>query len=689
MAETGFQFNNPIQNKVMKNNRIKNYCGLAVATLLVGGASLTFAQTADLPISTFDAGTQGAQPDGCGFWYGSGSAGWDGTVGNPVGSLYIQTTFGPSSDTPLTEYICLPGDNLWYPGKGTFTLSLYKSIEFDIRWDNTSTVTLGQFNDLSTWPQTNTPSWAPPGYLSGSTPGLEVDACYKGDGSTTFIAYTNIPSAATSGWVHVAIPIVSSTANIDPSIGIIFKKWINNNWAIQSAQTANFWIDNVMLQGTAGPPPPPTVSLAPAQPGLNLFAGTSGGNDRENIRTVSTNLSWVGHGSTPVSYTFTITNYPGPSAPYFMINSFLIPVPYDRTAGTNGSVGGEASPDWNEATCIFMDFENYNDGSGDWRFRYKTNSPSSNGTSNSYYADMQVELHDTAAAGVLGTWTLTFVNNTNVTMTHNDSGASTNFVFSPDKVSWWADNSGAPLPMYYYIGCRGQGSGAGLAAVLSRATIQGTVDTLNDNFLADTALDTNKWQVVAAYAPSIQLVPSIPKPVYWVNWTLPAAGYQLESSSALTGPWKTSVEPTLAFAGIIKTLVTASDLPSANAGYFRAAKLVATQLQVLLPGETSAPGTVSGKTGTPSAQTVGNPFNLTINACDANWNIVQSVNDSVAITSSDTSAWLPPNTPLVNGTVTITGNFYFGASGTWTVTATDVPNPGTISAGTSTPITIP
>ena len=58
-----------------------------------------------------------------------------------------------------------------------------------------------------------------------------------------------------------------------------------------------------------------------------------------------------------------------------------------------------------------------------------------------------------------------------------------------------------------------------------------------------------------------------------------------------------------------------------------------------------------------------------------------------AITSSDTSAWLPPNTPLVNGTATITGNFYFGATGTWTVIATDQA-PGTLTSGVSTPITI-
>src|ERR1035437_9764881 len=526
MAETRLQFiqsNNLIQNKVMKNNRTKKYCGLAVATLLLGGATLTFARTDDLTIQTFDADASGT-----GIEYGpaGSTVAWDSGFGNPAGALELTLSLDSTSDTPASDYICIAGGNPWYqPTRINF--SQYKNIQFDIKWDPTSDITIPEFNDLSTWPvdltnslgQTVFISWAQTaGYLSGSTAGFDIELCGGPGGQMgPAIISTNIPVEAASGWAHITIPIDPSMAQLDGANGIVFHKWIHQQWGIANPVVARLWIDNVTLGGIHAPPPPPTVSLAPAPAGLNLFAGTSGGNDRENIRTVSTNLSWVGHGSTPVSYTFTITNYPGPSTPYFLISQYLVPVPYDRPSGTNGTVGGESAPDWNESTCIFMDFENYNDGSGDWRFRYKTNSPNSN---DAYYSDVLAELHDTAAAGVLGTWTLTFVNNTQVTMTHNDSAASTNFTFSADKASWWADNSGAPLPMYYYIGCKGNGAGAGLAAVLTRATIQGTMDTLDDNFLADTVLDTNKWEVIAAYSPSIQLVPATPKPVYWVDWKI-------------------------------------------------------------------------------------------------------------------------------------------------------------------------
>ena len=53
-----------------------------------------------------------------------------------------------------------------------------------------------------------------------------------------------------------------------------------------------------------------------------------------------------------------------------------------------------------------------------------------------------------------------------------------------------------------------------------------------------------------------------------------------------------------------------------------------------MPGETAAAGTTTGKTGTPSAETAGTAFNVTVNAVDANWNVVNTVTDTVDITST-------------------------------------------------------
>src|SRR5947208_17176750 len=72
------------------------------------------------------------------------------------------------------------------------------------------------------------------------------------------------------------------------------------------------------------------------------------------------------------------------------------------------------------------------------------------------------------------------------------------------------------------------------------------------------------------------------------------------------------------------------------------------KLQLLVPGETAAPGTSTGKTGTPTAQTAGTAFTVTVNAADPYWNLI-STNDTVAITSSDANATMPANAALTSG----------------------------------------
>lgn len=111
----------------------------------------------------------------------------------------------------------------------------------------------------------------------------------------------------------------------------------------------------------------------------------------------------------------------------------------------------------------------------------------------------------------------------------------------------------------------------------------------------------------------------------------------------------------------------ASSSLTINAGSF-------TKLQILVPGETAAAGTVSGKTGSPSAQVAGTPFNVTVNAVDANWNLVTSITDNIGITVSDVNATPPANNTLSGGTQTFAVTMK--TAGTQTVTATDLTDGG-------------
>src|ERR1043166_4686784 len=55
------------------------------------------------------------------------------------------------------------------------------------------------------------------------------------------------------------------------------------------------------------------------------------------------------------------------------------------------------------------------------------------------------------------------------------------------------------------------------------------------------------------------------------------------------------------------------------------------KLQILLPGETAAPGSATGKTGSPAAQTAGTPIasGIIVRAVDANWNLVAGATPNI------------------------------------------------------------
>jgi len=139
-------------------------------------------------------------------------------------------------------------------------------------------------------------------------------------------------------------------------------------------------------------------------------------------------------------------------------------------------------------------------------------------------------------------------------------------------------------------------------------------------------------------------------------------------------------------AGTGKQLTASSSgLGSAVSASFSVGGVSFSKLQVLLPGETAAPGTLLGKTGTPTPQTAGTPFNVTVNAVDDNWHLVNTIIDTVALSSSDSTASLSAATPLAAGTANL--NVAFGASGSFTITASDLTD-GSKPANTSAAITV-
>jgi hypothetical protein len=164
------------------------------------------------------------------------------------------------------------------------------------------------------------------------------------------------------------------------------------------------------------------------------------------------------------------------------------------------------------------------------------------------------------------------------------------------------------------------------------------------------------------------------------NDTHPANAALVAGTRTFAVTFKTAGSWTITAANITDGTKTSSISPAiaVSAGAFA-------RLQILVPGETASPGSATGKTGTPAAQTAGSAFNVTVNAVDANWNLINSVTDLVGITASDTNAVLPANAVLASGTQTF--SVTLKTAGARTVTASDITD-GTKTANTSPSITV-
>jgi hypothetical protein len=627
----------------------------------IAGLALAFATSSGLAVPDRDLGTFDSDISGTGWLWGIGwgnsTREWDGSqdnTGNGGGSLHVMGSFDrATSDTPLMLYGISDGNPWWHPTAPPYDMSVYKSLDFDIKWDaDPANMSLADFN-------------SPPG---GGVQGLQINACPDGATSGVNLATTNIPSAAVTGWTHISIPINPTLSGLGAVYGVWFDKWLPTT---NPPASFGFWLDNVVLKGSDAPPPPPTIlPLAKPVPGVAFIAASTGQYDRQEIRTSGSNYTWIG-ASAPVSYAVDVAKIGENNPSGFTFFEHFVPGIADPT---------RPDSDWHEANVLMLTIGNNADGSAWASLRYKTNAPESNGN-----------MWDTGALpnGVgnptpAGTWTVTFNPDSTVVISAPEGGTATNTI-PPEVVDIF---KATPNMQVNFGGTPGELSRLGQMAVITGLRITGAPGepNLSSDFV-NQPLDTNAWMIVATSAKyGVQQISK--DAAYWMKWTLPANGFSLETKATLdSGAWTGSTVTGYEAGGVHTVLLNRSDMPGVNSGFFRLIKRVGTQLQVLLPGETNAPDTASGKVGTPDPQTLGNPFDLTVNMCDPTWHIVSS-SDTVTITSSDLTAWLPPNANLANGTVTITGNFFFQTSGTWTISATDVTNPA-ITPGTSTAITVP
>jgi hypothetical protein len=631
------------------SSKIAAITGLALVTSVGVG----WAQNTN-PTNTFDTSASTAS---FATWWGptTPTMAWDGTLdaGNDLGSgsvRYSAAFTGAAAEQFMTFFTIA---NRWgWDGGYILDATTYTNYSFDIKVDPSSS----------------------PIKAGGSYGPLEIGLTTDGWGQLGLPTFT-IPLTATN-WTHVDRPLIPSLVGIDKVNGYFFKIWSDG----AHTNTLVFNIDNVKITKPTAPVviPPPTMSLAKAGPsGVQITMDDNTAQWQRNAISTPAGSGpylWNSQGSYPVTYSLTITNFPAVASHAGFEAHLYLANGDTSTAGDQTS----GSPDWNVPDIFIFRVENRvntvlttNGSTITTNFTYdamaqiqwKTNFPGANAT------NIPVVVFPPSA---LGTWTVTFVNSTNGTLT-GPGITATNFTLPEAAVlnNFSPATSFAQFGMFKNDGAN-DGHNNGARGTFSHVKFTGAAAPFDDDFSGATLTDKYAWRKTSASA--VQYIP--PGSAWLVDWTLPAAGFNAESAAVLAGPWSNAgLTNTYTGGGKVHVLVPSSALPAGNATFFRLMKRVPVKLQVLLPGETNAPGTVTGKIGTPIAQAAYVPFNITVNMVDSTWHILSS-SDTVNLTSTDpvfepSVITDPPRTvPLVNGTVTIEA--YLGTAGQQTITATDV-----------------
>lgn len=593
-----------------------------------------------------------------GNWYGYDTpvyaAGTDDA--GDSGSMYFTDQFSLGGNI-CTAYDGYAGGNPWYVAKA-LDFSQYTELDFDVLWDTTSGLTIDQWNtgtnfqaSLYTTPEPQ--NWMA---MNGFITGLDILLSGDGNNTTTDLGSVNLPKSAAFGWQTVKIPLspgVVGGANDESAI--IFKKWCSGTSAapLAATTTGKYWIDNIVLQA-GGPPPKPTVSVPQkAVAGLAIFNATAANSfyDRNEVGAVATSgFSWIGH--EPATYSYTVASMPqgvGADACYL----FIVP---------NASAVNENGPDYNEPTALVVDTQPLANGGSSTIVTYRVNQPNTEDYTNLMAAPL-------TSAVQAGTYTLTFTSDSAGYMTVAD-GTSATFAFpaGANPTVNFAETGATPAPCLLYLG--GQ---ANVAAAMDQAVVYtafsctGVPSHFSETFTGESAL-VNFVSTPTHFAAGVVLVK--PTDAYWIGWSLPAVGYNLQNRSSMTaGSFaNTATYAPITMYGSNVQLVANADLKAPTSSQeFELIQRQYTALLVALPGQTFTSGV--GVTGTATGLSGGAPWTETATAyaVDAGNNLVTAINSDQCslFTTTDTAASDDFVGPSANAVMASGVATFSGATGTF------------------------
>ena len=525
--------------------------------------------------SGVSGGTAGVDMTGIG-WYGEGcTVTWDNTQNSTIPNPSITPVPGSGAMHVVAAFDALHTDNAdvialafntnyfasgnW-PDAVTATNVMidgthYTTIEFDVLWDtNLSTMSITNFNSM--------------GDIVGVPMGLLQPAAVNG-GSGVNLNNTEpaIPDEASNGWVHMTIAIPSSTANLNETIGLYFKKWGSGINGPLSG-TAAYWLDNIVFDGGPLAIFRPTMSISEPVQGLNIVNNSGSGWDRESLLTFDTDFSWVNQ-SDPVTYSMDIAAFPGPLYSGYNARIYLVPNP----------AALEAEPDWTEASMAMISVSLGGNNHASATIGCKCGNPGNNG--NLY--DSTNPTFNTTNSPVVGNWSFTFTHNTNILVTAPD-GESTNWILPVltgiDPTNYIVNAFGTAMEVYFGGYNNGTAHNGQRVVFANVGITKGASTLLYDNFMEDTIIhyyltDSGPWvQASDGSSPeSEHLITADTTTKYYLEWNLPASGFSLETNSAVgSSGWAAIPALTAAqYGDHMHSEVDVTNLPASGPLFFRLA----------------------------------------------------------------------------------------------------------------------
>jgi hypothetical protein len=367
-------------------------------------------------------------------------------------------------------------------------------------------------------------------------------------GGWTSVGTVNCNANMVGKWTHFELPLPSSVTSAN---GFFFQ--------FGGGMTAplTYYVDNVKVYK---PITPPTIGLNKSGPsGVQITMNDNASQwQRDAITTPSSAgpFFWSAQ-AYPVTYSYTINNFPDSAKhPGFEAHMYL--VNGDTDGGTyNQTYGG---CDWNAADIFMFRIENSPGGGVTCRIDWKTNLPNANPPGDVLY-------HPVVANGptALGTWNLTFTDSTHATVT-GPGITATNFTLPEDAVTF----NFSPFVSYIQFGMfKNDGANDGhnnqASGTFSRVQFTGSTYPFDDAFNGAALTNNYVWRVTSPAA--VTYVP--PGTAWWVDWTLPADGFSVESAPTVLGPWaNASVTNTFQSGAVMHGAVPAEALPGPNA-FFR------------------------------------------------------------------------------------------------------------------------